>query len=77
MADVTLEDIKRLVGLQLGTRQVGEQDRFLEDLAAESADVANIIAVVEEKYKITIKESEIAKIFTPHDLFELVKNHLG
>jgi acyl carrier protein len=77
MADVKLEDIKRLVGLQLGTRQIGEHDRFLEDLAAESADVANIIAVVEEKYKITIRESEIAKIFTPNDLFELVKNRLG
>ena len=77
MIDVTLEDIKRLVGLQLGTRNVGEHDRFLEDLSAESADVANIIAAAEEKYKITIKESEIAKIFTPHDLFELVRNRMG
>lgn len=73
MTDVTMEDIKKLVGLQLGRRTVGEHDRFLEDLAAESADVANIIGVVEEKYKITVKESEIAKIFTPNDLFELVK----
>ena len=73
MSEVTLEEIKRLVGLQLGARNVGEQDRFLEDLSAESADVANLIASVEEKYKITIKESEIAKIFTPKDLFDLVK----
>jgi acyl carrier protein len=77
MSEVTLEDIKRLVGLQLGARNVREHDRFLEDLAAESADVANLIASVEEKYKITIKESEIAKIFTPNDLFKLVKNRLG
>jgi len=49
----------------------------LEDLAAESADVANLIASVEEKYKITIKESEIAKIFTPNDLFKLVKNRMS
>jgi acyl carrier protein len=73
MSEITLEEIKRLVGLQLGARNVSEQDRFLEDLSAESADVANLIASVEEKYKITIKESEIAKIFTPKDLFELVK----
>jgi acyl carrier protein len=77
MTDMTVEDIKRLVGLQLGKRNVGDHDRFLEDLAADSADVANIIAAVEEKYRITVKESEIAKIFTPNDLFELVKKKLG
>jgi acyl carrier protein len=77
MTDVTMEDIKRLIGLQLGARKVGEHDRFMEDLAAESADVANIIAVVEEKYQITIKESEIAKIFTPVDLFELVRKRIS
>ncbi|HEX9333453.1 MAG TPA: hypothetical protein VF896_16290 [Anaerolineales bacterium] len=74
MLEVTLEDIKRLVGLHLGTRKIEEHDRFMEDLAAESADVANIVAAAEEKYQITIKESEIAKIFTPADLFELVKD---
>jgi acyl carrier protein len=77
MTNVTMEDIKRLVELQLGTRKVGEHDRFLEDLAAESADVANIVATVEEKYQITIKESEIAKIFTPNDLFVLVKGRMS
>ena len=77
MSEVRLEDIKRLVGLQLGVHNVGEHDRLLEDLAAESADVANLIASVEEKYKITIKESEIAKIFTPNDLFKLVEDRLG
>lgn len=77
MADLTMEDIKRLVGLQLGRRTVGEGDRFLEDLAAESADVANIISAVEDKYQIVIKETEIAKIFTVRDLFELVQSRLG
>ena len=41
MTEVTLEEIKKLVGLQLGTRNVGEHDRLLEDLSAESADVAS------------------------------------
>jgi len=69
----TIEEIKKLVGLQLGTRTVNDQDRFVEDLGAESADVANLIAAVEEKYHITIKESEIAKIVTPADLFQIVQ----
>ena len=45
----------------------------MEDLGAESADVANIVAAVEEKYHILVKESEIARIFTPADLLQLVE----
>jgi acyl carrier protein len=32
----------------------------------------NLIVAVEAKYGVAIKESEIARIFTPQDLFELV-----
>jgi len=73
MATASLDEIKKLVGLQLGKRNVDEHDRFFEDLGAESADLANIVARVEEKYTITIKESEIARILTPADLFALVQ----
>lgn len=77
MTDVSIEDIKKLVGLQLGVRLVDEQARLVEDLGAESADVANLVAAVEEKYHIIVKESEIAKIFIVADLFELVNKHLA
>jgi acyl carrier protein len=73
MPSVSMDDIKRLVELQLGKRNVNEADRLVEDLGAESADVANIVAAVEARYGIAIKESEIARLFTPQDLFELVK----
>ena len=76
MSDISIEDIKELVALQLGIRAVAEHDRLMEDLGAESADVANIVAAVEEKYHIVVKESEIAKIFTPTDLFELVRKRV-
>jgi len=76
MTDISMEDIQKLVALQLGVRIVAEQDRLMEDLGAESADVANIVAAVEEKYHIVVKESEIAKIFTPTDLFELVRKRV-
>ena len=72
MSSITQEEIQRLVELQLGKRNVHDSDRLVEDLGAESADVANLVAAVEEKYGITIKESEIARIFTPTDLFELI-----
>jgi acyl carrier protein len=76
MPVVTMEDITKLVGLQLGIRKVGFQDRFLEDLGAESADVANLVAAVEEKYQIKMGESEIAKVLTAADLFALVRKHV-
>ena len=72
MSTVTMDEIKKLVRLQLGKRNVDEHDRFFEDLGAESADLANLVARVEEEYGVTIKESEIAQIFTPADLFALV-----
>lgn len=75
MTDISMEDIQKLVALQLGIRLVAEDARLVEDLGAESADVANIVAALEEKYHIVVKESEIARIFTPADLFELVKKH--
>jgi acyl carrier protein len=73
MPTVSMDEIKKMVGLQLGKRNVNENDRFAEDLGAESADVANLVAIVEEKYGITIKETEIANISTPADLLALVQ----
>jgi acyl carrier protein len=73
MPTISMDEIRKLVGLQLGKRNVNEKDRFAEDLGAESADVANIVATVEEKYGITIKEAEIANISTPADLLALVQ----
>ena len=72
MGTLSIEEIIKLVGLQFGKRNINATDRLVEDLGAESADVANLVAAVESKYGITVKESEIARIFTPQDLFELV-----
>lgn len=77
MKTVTPEEILKMVELQLGKRGVQENDRLVETLGAESADVANLVAAAEEKYGIAIKESEMARIFTPHDLFMLVLKKVG
>ena len=76
MPAAQIEDIVRLVSMQLGIRNVLPQDRLLEDLGAESADVANLIARVEENYQITLTETEIAKLRTSEDLFKLVNTKL-
>lgn len=77
MAAISLEDLQRLVRLQLGLRTVKASDRLVEDLGAESADVANIVAAAEERYGVEIKESEIARLRTISDLFELIRTRRG
>ena len=74
---ITIEEIKRIVSLVLGSRTVGNDDRFLEDLGAESVDLMNIIVAVEEKYGIFIKESEIPALQTPAALCALVKSRVA
>ncbi len=69
----TLEQIRRMVELQLGRRDVGPDDRIVEDLGAESADIVNIIATVEERFGIIIDETELPGIRTVSDLHQLVQ----
>ena len=70
---VDLEDVARLVAVQLGRRRVAAGDRIVEDLGAESLDVVNVIAGVEDRYQIEIAESEVADIHTVADLFAVVR----
>lgn len=77
MTNVSMDEIRKLVSLQLGVREVGDDSLLVEDLGAESADVANIVAVLEEKFQITVTEPEIAWIRTPANLFELVNGKLS
>ncbi len=72
--DVTIEDIRSLVGLQLGHPQVGDDDRLVSDLGAESADVVNVIAAVEDRYGIEIAEDELPDIETVRNLYERVRD---
>jgi acyl carrier protein len=71
---VTMDEILRLVSLQLGIKNVREGDHFLEQLNAESMDVLNIIAAVEGKFQVEIKEAEIPDLLTPRDLYQFVNS---
>jgi acyl carrier protein len=74
---VTMEEVQTLVGLQLGKRKVLAEDRFMEDLGAESADLLNLIAVAEAKYAISFDETDISKVRTVQQLYDLIKNFSG
>ena len=71
--DVTLEEIRSMVCLQLGLASVKPEDHFTSDLGAESADVLNLVANVEDRYDVTVGEDELADLKTVADLYERVR----
>ena len=71
--DVTIAEICSLVGLQLGLDRVGADDDLVSDLGAESADLVNLVAAVEDRYGIAIDEEELPDVKTAADLLERVR----
>ena len=68
-----IQEIKRIVCLQLGLHEIGDNDHFVEVLRAESVDIMNIVVAVEDKFNIEIKESEIPHHQTATALSKLVE----
>jgi len=73
MASASINDIKQIVATQLGVGSVNEGDRVVEDLGAESSDIANIVAAVEDKFRINVPEDKIKSISTVRDIFSVVQ----
>ncbi len=67
-----LDEVGRTVGLVLGRRRVDADQRLVEDLGAESADVLNIMVTLEEKYGVKIDETEMTAVATVRDLYHLL-----
>lgn len=65
-----------LVALQLGADSVEPGDRLIEGLGAESADLLNLVAILEDRYEIEIDEEEIPRLATVADVHELVQRRL-
>jgi acyl carrier protein len=70
---VTEREIVELVAVQLGTTGIRLDDRFQEDLDAESADILNIVAAAEDRWGITIDEEELVGLSTVNDLLRLLQ----
>ena len=74
---LSLADLKTLVGLQLGIRNVDESAHLVQDLAAESADILNIILAIEDKYQVSIDEAELSDVRSTSDLYGLIKSKVN
>lgn len=64
-----VEELQKLVAAILGVPEVSPSDRLAEDLGAESMDVVNIVASVEERHGITFDDDELAHVRTVGDLY--------
>jgi acyl carrier protein len=71
----SVEDLSLLIGLLLGKARVRPQDRLVEDLGAESADLVNLVATVEEKYHVELAEADVARVHTVGELHDLIARH--
>ncbi len=73
---IELDEVRRTVGLVLGRRLPPAEGRLKEDLGAESIDLLNIMATLEEKYGVSIGEAAMAEVSTVLDLHQLVTRNL-
>ena len=70
------QEIFDLVALQLGVDTVEPGARLVEELGAESADVLNLVATLEDRYEIEIDEEEIPQLSTVADVHHLIQRRL-
>lgn len=68
-----IDQLTSLVAAQLGLASVRASDLIVEDLGAESMDIVNIIASVEERFGIGIDEQALPDIRSVADLHDLIE----
>ena len=61
------------IELQLGRVGVQPADRFIDELEADSFDLMNVVALVEERHAVTISEEQAAGFVTVADLISHVE----
>ena len=66
------ESLIRLVEVQLGSKKVKLEDRFAEDLGAESIDMVNLMVTIEENTGMFIPEEVIPELKTLQDLLNFI-----
>lgn len=71
------EQVREIVTVQLGAEAVAPEARLLEELGAESADLLNLVAALEDRFAIEIAEEEIPGLATVADVQELVRARLA
>lgn len=71
------EKVKAIVVEQIGVSEenVKKEATFVDDLAADSLDIVELVMSIEEEFDIEIADSEAEKIVTIGDVVEYIKNN--
>ena len=71
------EKVKAIVVEQLGVEEekITKEATFVDDLAADSLDIVELVMGIEEEFDIEIDDSEAEKIVTIADVVEYLKNN--
>ena len=71
------EKVKAIVVEQLGVEKekVTKEATFVDDLAADSLDIVELVMSIEEEFDIEIADSEAEKIVTIADVVEFIKSN--
>ncbi len=74
----TRERVKRVVGevLKVDPAQVGDDDRFVEELGAESVQSIELVAAFEEEFDIDLDEVAALKVKNVQDAVDFIARHL-
>ena len=71
------EKIKSIIKEQLGVDEdkIEMDAAFIDDLAADSLDLVELIMSIEEEFDMEISDSDAEKIVTVSDVVEYIKNN--
>lgn len=75
MEEEILEKIKKILGNQLGINEenIKMESTFVDDLAADSLDIVELVMAIEEEFGIEISDSDAEKIVTVGDVVKYIK----
>jgi len=73
----TLDEVRRVVALELGVKEVRAEDRLVDDLGVESMDFVSILAAIEDRWGIAAGDADLSPVRTVTDLHGLVGRLCG
>ena len=70
-----LEELKELISEQLGVDldRIDDDTNIIEDLGAESLDVAELLMTLEDQYNVIVPDEEITKLKTVRDVADYIE----
>lgn len=73
------EKIQEIIAeeMNLSIDEVKPESRFVEDFAADSLDVVQIVIKIEEEFDIEIPDDAVKNISTVQDAVDQIKNEIG